>query len=584
MSVAGRSNPSQPDPGGVSGEDRGPRFRDSLIVRIGAVLVLFIGLITAALFLSIEYFVTQQFHALHADNTVRRADEIRLFLEREATHLQRLLELAATDSDLIHSAHYHLNLKGQNNALRQDVERVARTFALTRVQVWDKAGHPVAGSPNDATDAFLDPATRAVVDAAPTRAGWVWQGDGLWGIAAGRLTTTRFSHAYLSVARPLSPLLTTSYPFGSEVVLQRADASAAAPAGSMRIALPDPRGGKTFIDVFIPDTVTAAVGKTQKLLVITLSVGGALLLVAITTYLLRTLRPVHALTGLAAEVGQGRFRTHEQPRGDDEVSRLVRAFNRMVGDIQRLRTLKQRMYQEQQLAAVGKLAAKVAHDINNPLTVIKNLAVLLARQPGADAAAQADLRAILQNCRRCIHIVENLLKFGRPLRLKFEPLDLADFCREALARIAIRLPHAPLRLVEPTGTVRVEADPYQLERVLDNLINNAYQACREEEIVVECGIAPEGAYMAVIDQGKGFSSEALDHLFEPFFTTKQDGNGLGLASCLAIARAHGGDLRITDPGKGHVTLWLPKQLMGDMDALWQNTHPKSLRPGKSPQP
>lgn len=547
-----------------------PRLRDSLIVRIGIVLVLFIGLMTAALFLSIEYFVTQQFRELHQANAQRRAEEIALYLQGESTHLQRLVELAATDSDLIHSTHYHLNLKGQNIALRQDVDRVARTFGLASIQVWDPSGAPVTGIPEADARPLEEKVRDSVDSSASAITGWTWRADGLWVVATGRLRTTPVSHAYLSIARPLTPRLTTAYPFGREVRLARAADAAPVAPGATRLSLPDPLGAMTFVDVSFSDTVAEAVGATQRLLVIALSIGGLLLLLATTTYLDRTLKPIRTLTRLAAEVGRGRFRTQEPPPGDNEVARMVRAFNRMVGDIVRLRTLEQEMYHEQRLAAVGKLAAKVAHDINNPLSVIGNVATLLSRQPGTADSTRRDLASIVENCRRCAHIVENLLRFGRPLRLRPEPMDLAAFCRQGVDEARIRMPGARIRTSGPPSPIPVRADRHELGRVLDNLLNNAYQACPDEEIVVECGEAPEGAYLAVIDGGKGFSGEALGHLFEPFFTTKPDGNGLGLASCLAIARAHGGDLRIADAGKGHVTLWLPREGVVEVAPLWQN--------------
>jgi signal transduction histidine kinase len=229
----------------------------------------------------------------------------------------------------------------------------------------------------------------------------------------------------------------------------------------------------------------------------------------------------------------------------------------MVADIQRLRIVEQKAHHDQQLASVGKLAAKLAHDINNPLTVIANVTRLLLKQTAADPASRDDLATILKNCERCTNIAQNLLRFSRPLHLKMVPSDLGQVCNEAADHSRHRLPGLQVELRRPTSPIMLTVDPFQLGRVLDNLINNAFQACPEEPIVLECGIASGRAYVAVIDQGKGFSTEAIDHLFEPFFTTKPEGSGLGLASCLAVARAHGGDLQVTSPDKGHVTLWLP---------------------------
>jgi signal transduction histidine kinase len=229
----------------------------------------------------------------------------------------------------------------------------------------------------------------------------------------------------------------------------------------------------------------------------------------------------------------------------------------MVTDIQRLRDIEQKMYHERQLATIGKLAAKVAHDINNPLTVIANITRLLLHGNTTDSRLSEDLATILKSCERCTDIAVNLLRFSRPLKLNRKPIELGSFCREAIEHSRRRLTAMTLTLRACPEPVMVEGDEFQLGRVLDNLVNNAFQASAGSEVVLEYGVAQGRAYFAVIDQGKGFTTEAIDHLFEPFFTTKPDGSGLGLASSLAVVSAHGGELTVTAADKGHVTAWLP---------------------------
>jgi len=100
----------------------------------------------------------------------------------------------------------------------------------------------------------------------------------------------------------------------------------------------------------------------------------------------------------------------------------------------------------------------------------------------------------------------------------------------------------------------VQADPLQLERMLENLLDNARSVSKR--VTVATGGMPGRAFVQVTDDGPGFPEEARAHLFEPFFTTRIGGTGLGLASCLAIARAHGGDIEVEAGPPAVVTVWL----------------------------
>jgi signal transduction histidine kinase len=122
------------------------------------------------------------------------------------------------------------------------------------------------------------------------------------------------------------------------------------------------------------------------------------------------------------------------------------------------------------------------------------------------------------------------------------PLDLAALVREMGQRWKVTV-------VAPDA-LPVVADRLQLEQMLDNLLINARDACGPEgSVSIETGSADGQAWLAVTDSGPGFSTAARERLFEPFHTAKSGGTGLGLASALAIARAHGGDIR-GDPGPG----------------------------------
>ncbi|MCU0949896.1 MAG: HAMP domain-containing histidine kinase, partial [Burkholderiaceae bacterium] len=159
--------------------------------------------------------------------------------------------------------------------------------------------------------------------------------------------------------------------------------------------------------------------------------------------------------------------------------------------------------------------------------------------------------------RRCATILENLLLFGRPLRLRTQETALDAFCAGVVDRARLRLPRGDWQLrAEQTG-LRVRIDAQQMEQMLENLLNNAYEAAAEAPIELRCGRADDRPFIEVRDRGSGFSADAQGHLFELFYTTKQRGTGIGLANASAIARAHGADLTVRNEGGAVVRIELP---------------------------
>lgn len=525
----------------------------SLVSRIAILLVIVVTLTTVVLLAGIDGYVTKQFNAIHEEFIVTRTEEVKQILDREGNLLLRSIELAATDSDLVHSVHYHVNLRGEAKALREEVNRMVRTFGLGILEIRTTDGVPIIA--HERGNLRLKVTDIPPIGGAKVR--MIWHNGNIWALAISRLTLAPGSYAVMIAGRPLGPLISSALASPVKAEIDSTGHGTDAPDETIRIAIEDMSGNPTSILIHAPNPVRAALAKTKALVIGTLTIGSVLLLLVITIFLRIELRPIATLTTAVEEFGHGLNPKLVNPVGAREIASLVQAFNRMVTDIQRLRNIEQKMHHERQLATIGKLAAKVAHDINNPLTVIANITRLLLRGNATAGRVSDDLATILKSCERCANIADNLLRFSRPLTLKRKPFELGTLCREAIEHSHHRLTAMTLTLRAYPEPVMVEGDEFQLGRVLDNLINNAFQASAGSEVVLEYGIAQGRAYFAVIDQGKGFTTEAIDHLFEPFFTTKPDGSGLGLASSLAVISAHGGELTVTAADKGHVTAWLP---------------------------
>lgn len=295
-------------------------------------------------------------------------------------------------------------------------------------------------------------------------------------------------------------------------------------------------------------------------------------------------RPIHALIRGARAVGAGDLSQRIEIKRRDEIGELGKEFNRMAESLEqasqmlleqaeaRLR-LEREVQQAQKLAAVGMLAAKVAHEVGTPLNVISGHAEVLDRALGRDHPRRRNLEVILRQTERITGIIRALLDYTRP-RLptlgpeRVPPLlaRVADLLARRDRAKAVRI-HLDLRADLPL----VLADPDQLQQLFLNVLANALDASPPGLVVrVTEGAEPvlpaegragvvrgqaTGPCLAihVVDEGPGMTAEELAQVFDPFFSTKKQGQGTGLGLPIVeeIIRAHDGEVEMLSiPGGG----------------------------------
>jgi two-component system NtrC family sensor kinase len=224
---------------------------------------------------------------------------------------------------------------------------------------------------------------------------------------------------------------------------------------------------------------------------------------------------------------------------------------------QQLATIQQSLIQSERLIYMGKLAAGVAHEINNPLTGILSYAEDLMEDTDSSDPRYEDYKVIVHEAMRCRQIVRGLLDFARqdaPRLTHIHPRDLIKRAMDVVARQAV---FRNIRFHVDVGEDLpvMEVDPVQIEQVLVNLIVNAQQAMPDGGNIIlgaECTKDGGRVEFFVKDDGPGVPSEIQPQIFEPFFSTK-DGktDGLGLAVCLGIVQQHGGTIDLeSEPEKG----------------------------------
>ena len=371
------------------------------------------------------------------------------------------------------------------------------------------------------------------------------------------------------------------------------------------------------LDVQLPlDRVDASVATSQRQLLVGL-VATALALLGLAGLLLweMVLRPVAVLTAAAPRLAAGDFEVRVPERSDDELGALAHAWNRMaieLGEAHRQladwsRTLELRVQEKtreleqthqhlvwvEKMASLGKLAASVAHELNNPLAGIATYAKLLRRRlveaaaaapatgeaadtgsaaPAADATppASASTERILllveEESLRCGNIVKNLLLFSRTPSARFAVESVSPLVERCamLVHHQFQLQNVELAIDLAPRLPPLECDAGQIQQMLLALTINALEATPAEgkvTIAARLNDRADRLELSVADTGRGMTPEVKARIFEPFFSTKEQGNGvgLGLAVVYGIIERHCGKIEVaSSPGSGTVfTLDLP---------------------------
>jgi two-component system NtrC family sensor kinase len=294
----------------------------------------------------------------------------------------------------------------------------------------------------------------------------------------------------------------------------------------------------------------------------------------ITSYIFASwlIRPVTSIAEGMNRVACGDFNHKVRVESAQELGRLVKSFNMMVTQIKnreiRLKQItEERMSQVEKHVSIGRLAAGIAHEINNPLTSVLSLSMLIKRKTAPDDPVFEDLEIIVEESTRCRNIVRDLLYYARERPMETQTLDINQVIHETLGLTSRYEAMDDIQTVldlteEPLW---VQGDDIRLQQVFTNVILNAAEAADGQgtiHIITDEDSSGGYAVIQVKDTGEGMDPETLKLAFEPFFTTKGpgQGTGLGLSVSLGIVRDHNGSIEIEsreDQGVT-VTIQLPR--------------------------
>jgi two-component system, NtrC family, sensor kinase len=269
------------------------------------------------------------------------------------------------------------------------------------------------------------------------------------------------------------------------------------------------------------------------------------------------LRPLAALVEAATRIGEGDLSARVVIAPDGELGVVARAFDRMAAQ---LAEHQRRLISIERMAAIGQLAAGVAHEINNPIGVIRGyLRTMIPEAEREDL--RKELSILDEEAAACQRIADDLVAYARAPEISRTDVEIASLLRSTGERFEASGESRGSAIRVGADESFVLVDPVRIRQVLQNLLRNAVQAAAPGSPIEVRGEQTSSAYViSVMDRGVGVPDEHRTRIFEPFLSGRIHGTGLGLAVCKSIVRAHGGTIEVQprDGGGSKFVVELPR--------------------------
>ena len=257
---------------------------------------------------------------------------------------------------------------------------------------------------------------------------------------------------------------------------------------------------------------------------------------------------VTRLADTARQVGHGNMELRARPGSVPETRELALAFNSMLDSLssskKAFERINEEMMRQNTLAEMGKFSSMIAHEVKNPLSIIKSSLDILKKDPAKPESAIM-IEYMEDEIRRLNRLIDHFLAFSQPAQPHFCAVDLNAMLREVLTRFELQKIRSEVEIQGEilSSPCHTHADADLLVRALGNIIRNACEANEERGVVHVAASSEDNTWVVVVeDEGDGIPTDNLEKVFEPFFTTRSKGSGLGLAFASQVIKSHGGTI------------------------------------------
>jgi len=271
-------------------------------------------------------------------------------------------------------------------------------------------------------------------------------------------------------------------------------------------------------------------------------------IIVISTFFSKAIaKPINEMVNISNQIALGNLNVKAKIKTNDELSVLANSFNYMIESLKKKIKIEEELedskkeLRNERINTIGILAAQIAHDIKNPLYIIKNSTEIIKRQYINKEVITRETSRIDRGIARISHQIDDVLNYINTTKINFNQASLLKILRDSIE--TLKIPKTIL-VIQPKNDVDIECDSEKIESVFSNILLNAIQAIGNNEGQIKIDIFQEQdqAIIEFENTGSSIDEEVLPRIFEPLFSTKEKGTGLGLVSCKNIIERHGGNI------------------------------------------
>lgn len=264
-------------------------------------------------------------------------------------------------------------------------------------------------------------------------------------------------------------------------------------------------------------------------------------------------KPIKEMVNVSDQITQGNLNIRSRVNTNDELNTLSNSLNNMIESLEKKIIMEQELedsknqLKNERINTIGMLASQIAHDIKNPLHVIKNSIEIIRKKSPEDKIIEKEINRANRGIARISHQVEDVLNYVNPTPIKFTRVSLLKIIQSAID--TMRIPQKIIFIL-PKKDVFIECDPEKIESAFNNIILNAIHAIGNTigKITIRLIQDKNNAIIEFENTGPVIEENVLPKIFDPLFSTKEKGTGLGLVSCKNIIEIHGGAISVrSDP-------------------------------------
>ena len=313
--------------------------------------------------------------------------------------------------------------------------------------------------------------------------------------------------------------------------------------------------------IYTTSGITDLMKRLRNIYILAAIILSAMGLFAFSLFSRSLVAPLKVLVDAAEKVAQGDFDIKVKGGGIPEISSLADAFNNMLTALAQSRNALELAYQEmiqqKTMAEVGQFAFTVAHEVKNPLGIIKGALDVLKKAEVSDETRMTMIQYMDEEILRLDRIIQDFLTFSRPRKPSFRDLEMNAMIETLVDKNRLEWESRGVELCVDMTDDRcmVVADEDYLAQAVLNIVRNACEACDGQgKVCIRIECAGDSWVIEVSDTGKGMDEETMRRVAEPFFTTKASGTGLGVALVERVVKLHGGDMIFSSNKNGGTTV------------------------------